>query len=171
MKGDSEELSSAANQLDPNIQFTLEKANGKGNLAFPGINVNVDTLKKIICGWFQKSNDTWTILNFRRCASLHYQKNIIEGAVRRIFRSNSTWNRSDEAMKVNREQWVYNRFPKCCTEKIISRTLDKFIKWKVNQSPGNHLLQGGIDNIDLPTMMVMQYRCNESLIFAKRCGT
>ena len=56
VKGNSEELSSAANQLDPNIQFTLEKANGKGNLAFPGINVNVDTLKKIICGWFQKSN-------------------------------------------------------------------------------------------------------------------
>ena len=57
MKRDPEELLNAATQLQPNLQFTLEKINEKGILAFPFINVNVYTGKNVICGWYQKPTD------------------------------------------------------------------------------------------------------------------
>ena len=50
VKGDLEELLKAANILHPNLQFTLEKANEKGNFAFLEIDVKVDTQKDLIFG-------------------------------------------------------------------------------------------------------------------------
>ena len=50
VKGDLKELFKAANNLHPNLQFSLEKANEKGNFAFLEINVNVDTQKYLIFG-------------------------------------------------------------------------------------------------------------------------
>ena len=45
VKGYLEELWNSAKQQPPYLQFILEKANEKGNLAFLDINVKVDTPK------------------------------------------------------------------------------------------------------------------------------
>ena len=56
VKGDQEEMINAANQLHPNLQFILEKANEKGNVAFLDNNENADAGKIVICGFYQKRN-------------------------------------------------------------------------------------------------------------------
>ena len=45
VKRDPEELLNAVNQLKPNLLFSLEKSNEKGDLAFFDNDVNVDTQK------------------------------------------------------------------------------------------------------------------------------
>ena len=67
--------------------------------------------RKINCGWYQKPTDTGTVLNFRSCAHLQYKRSVIEGTVHRVFRSTSTWEEYDKAMKINREQWLDNQYP------------------------------------------------------------
>ena len=47
VKGDLKEFLNAANQLQPNLQFTLEKASENGILDFLDNNVNVDTLENL----------------------------------------------------------------------------------------------------------------------------
>ena len=68
VKGDPEELLNAANQLHPNLQFSLE-------LSLSCNNPNVNTHENVISGGYQKLIDTGTTLNFRSCALLHYKKN------------------------------------------------------------------------------------------------
>ena len=74
VKGDPGVVIEAANKLHPNLQFTIEELDSNGNLAFLELNVNVDSGKKVTCGWFQKPTDTGSILNFRGCAPLQYKK-------------------------------------------------------------------------------------------------
>ena len=50
------------------------------------------------------------------------------------FRSTSTWNKLDEAMKVNRKQLVDNKYPESWTDKIVSRTFDRLIKGESTRS-------------------------------------
>ena len=168
MKGDSEEMLNAANKLHPNLQFTLEKATEKGRLDFVDTNVNVDTRKNVISGWYQKSIDTWKKLNIRSCAPLNNKKNIEEGAPHQFFKSTSTWNKFDEAMNINRKQWVDNQYPEDLTDKIVSSTLDRLIKGKANKSPCKDLPHGSIDNTGIPPTMVVLYQCNGSVIFANK---
>ena len=89
----------AANKLHPNLQFTIVELDSNGNLAFLDLNVNVDSAKKVTCGWYQKPTDTSTILNFRGCAPLQYKRNVIEGTVHRVFRSTSTWEYFDQVLE------------------------------------------------------------------------
>ena len=93
MKKNQEELLVATNQLHPKLQFTLEKANERGKLAFLDNYVNVDPGKHVNLlthTWGkiepQKLTDAGTILNFRTCDLFHCKKNIIESAVHRILR-------------------------------------------------------------------------------------
>ena len=46
----------AANKLHPKLQFTIEELDNNGNLAFSDLNVNVDSGKKVTCGWYQKTH-------------------------------------------------------------------------------------------------------------------
>ena len=95
VKGDPDIVLKAANELHPNLQFTIENPDSNGDLAFLDLNINVDSRKKVTCGWYQKPTDTGTILNFRSCAPLQYKRNVVEGTVHRIFRSTSTWENFD----------------------------------------------------------------------------
>ena len=97
VKGEPGIVREATNKLHPNLQFTIEELDSNGNLAFLGLNVNVDSGKKVTCGWFQKPTVTGSILNFRGCAPLQYEKNVIEGTVYRVFRSTSTWENFEQA--------------------------------------------------------------------------
>ena len=81
VRGDPEEYLKFENSLQNNLQFTLEKVNMEGNLAFLDINVNVSSKIKITCHWYQKPTDTGIILNFRSSAPLQHKKNAIQGTV------------------------------------------------------------------------------------------
>ena len=60
----------AAIKLHRNLQFIIEELDSNGSLAFLDLIVKVDSGKKVTCGWYQKSTDTGTILNFRCCSPL-----------------------------------------------------------------------------------------------------
>ena len=103
VKGDPGVDLEAANKLHPDLQFTIEELDSNGNLAFLDSTVNVDSGKKVTCGWYQNSTDTGTILNFKGSAPLQYKKNVIEGTVLRVFRSTLTWENFDQALEKKSE--------------------------------------------------------------------
>ena len=70
VRGELSCLLHAANIVHPNLQFTLEKTNSKGNLMFLDLNIIVSQGRRVICSWYQKPTDTGTILNYRICAQL-----------------------------------------------------------------------------------------------------
>ena len=88
-----------ANSLHKNLQFTLETPNGRGELAFLDLNINLNEYRKISCHWYQKSTDTGIILNFRSCAPLQHKRIVIKGTVHRIFIATSDWQSFDAALK------------------------------------------------------------------------
>ena len=85
VRGDPDEYLKFTNSLHNNLQFTLEKVNMEGNLAFHQINVNVSSKSNITCHWYQKPTETEIILNFRSCAPLQHNKNVIQGTVHRFL--------------------------------------------------------------------------------------
>ena len=75
--------------------------------------------QKVTCGWYQKPTDTGTFLNFRGCAPLQYNRNVIEGTVHRVFRSTSTWEDFDQALEKNRKQWIENQYSKNWSDRVV----------------------------------------------------
>ena len=63
VKGDPGVVLEAANKLHPNLQFIIEELDSNGNLAFLNLNVNVDSGKKVTCGWYQKLTDKLVVLS------------------------------------------------------------------------------------------------------------
>ena len=61
VKGDPGVVLEVASEL----AFTVEELDSNCNLAFLDLNVNVDSAKKVTCGWYQKPTAIGTILNFR----------------------------------------------------------------------------------------------------------
>ena len=58
---------------------------------------------------------------------------MIEGFVHRAFRSTSTWEEYDKAMKINREQWLDNQYPESWSSRVASHALEKIISEGKNQ--------------------------------------
>ena len=158
----------AANKLHPILQFTIEELDFNGNLAFLDLNVNVDSAKKVTCGWYQKPTDTGTILNFRGCAPLQYKRTVIEGTVHRVFRSISTWEDFYQAfekigsngLKINiRQNW---------SDRVVFETLNKIIERK--KSIEVKASEPRVDKWlkDSPPLLTMQYRGNPSQMLAAK---
>ena len=51
VKNDPGVVLEAAKKLHPNLQFTIEELDSNGSLAFLGLNISVDSGKKVTCGW------------------------------------------------------------------------------------------------------------------------
>ena len=111
VRGDRDEYLKFANSLHNNLQLTLEKVNMDGDLAFLDINVNVSSNNNINCHWYQKPTDTGIILNFCSCAPLQHKKNVIQGAVHRVFNATSNWLAFDQALEKNKTCWTKNQYP------------------------------------------------------------
>ena len=79
VKSDHGVVLEAANKLHPNLQFTIEELDSNGNLTFLDLNVNVDSAKKVTCGWYQKRTDTGTILNFRGAHLCSTKETLLKG--------------------------------------------------------------------------------------------
>ena len=76
VKGDTRVVLAAANKLHPNLHYTLETPDDKGDLTFLDIYINIDGNRQVKCRWYQKPTDTGTLLNFRSCAPLQFKRNI-----------------------------------------------------------------------------------------------
>ena len=125
VKGDPSLVLEAAKKLHPNLQFTIEELDSNGNLAFLDLNVNVDSAKKVTCGWYQKPTDTGTTLNFRGCAPLQYKRKVIEGTVHSAFKSTSTLEIFDQALEKNRKQGIENQYPKNWSDRVGLKLLTR----------------------------------------------
>ena len=168
VKGDPEKVLRAANLLHPNLQFKIETPNTNGTLAFLDLQISIDKSRTISCGWYQKPTDTGTILNFRSCAPLQYKRSVIEGTVYRVFRSTSTWEEYDKAMKINREQWLDNPYPESWSSWVASHALEKIIsEGKNKKNMAEKKKPCDYSNDSLPILMV-QYRGNHSQTLAKK---
>ena len=64
IKADPGEVLEAANKLHPNLQFIIEELDSNGDLAFFDSIVNVDSGKKVTCGWYQKPTESGIFSNF-----------------------------------------------------------------------------------------------------------
>ena len=71
-------------------------------------------------------------------------------------------------MRVNRKQWVDDQYTELWTDKTVSRIPGRLIEGVFIKSSCKDLHQGDIDNTDTPPMILVQYRGDESLIFAKK---
>ena len=142
VKGDPEKVLRAANLLHPKLQFTIETPNTNGTLAFLDLQISIDKSRKISCGWYQKPTDTGTILSFRSCAPLQNKRSVIEGTVHRVFRSTSTWEEYDKAMKI-----------------ISEGKNKKYLAEK--KKPCEY-------SSDSPPILMVQYRGNHSQTLAKQ---
>ena len=156
-----------ANLLHPNLQFTIGKPNTNGKLAFLDLQTSIDK-RKINCGWYQKPTDTVTILNFRSCSPIQYKRSVIEGTAHRVFRSTSTWEEYDKAMKstVNSD-WITNirkvgrRGLRLKPLKRSSGRAKTKRTWLRKKKPCYY-------NSDSPPILMVQYRVNHTQTLAKK---
>ena len=168
VRGDPDMYLKFANSLH-NLHFTLEKVNMDGDLAFLDINVNVSSKNNITCHWYQKSTDTGIILNFCSCAPLQHKKNVIQGAVHRVFNATSNWLAFDQALEKNKTCWTKNQYPEGWSSKIVNQTLEKIISGRKDQlrtTPKEHQ-KSKTKSIDKPTIFT-QYRGNLTQNFASK---
>ena len=109
---------------------------------------------------------------------------MIEGFVRRVFRSTSTWEEYDKAMKINREQWFDNQYPESWSSRIASHALEKIISEGKNEKnmaekkkrerkerPAINTrdeLRSSVYSSDSPPILMVQYRGNYSQTLAKK---
>ena len=64
---------------------SAEKTNWEDNLPFLDFNMNVSQDRGVTCSWYQKPTNTGTILNYRSCAPIQYERSVIQGTVPRVF--------------------------------------------------------------------------------------
>ena len=169
IRDDPDEYLKFARSLHNNLQYTLEKVNMDGDLAFLDINVNVSSKINITCHCYQKPTDTGIILNFRSCAALQHKKNVIQGAVHRVFNATSNWLSFDQALEKNKSCWTKNQYPKEWSSKIVNQTQKKIIsvgKDQLRTTPKEHQ-KSKTKSIDKPTIF-LQYRGNLSQNFASK---
>ena len=167
VKGYPEKVLRAGKLLHQRLQFTIETPNTNGKVAFIDLQISIDKSRKISCGWYQKPKDSGTILNFRSCAPLQYKRTVIEGTVHRLFRSTSTWEEYNKAMKINREQWLDNQYPESWSLRVASHALEKIIRdcKKKNLAEKKKPCDYSSDS---PPILMVQYRGNHSQTSAKK---
>ena len=101
-------------------------------------------------------------LNFRNCAPLQYNRDVIEGMLHRVFRSTSTWELYHEALTINGLQWKETQDWPSENE---SETLSKILRAEL--IPTKTKTRATIDKRDeKPPILMLQYRGNQSQLFA-----
>ena len=93
---------------------------------------------------------------------------MIEGTVHRVFRSTSTWEEYDKAMKINREQWLDNQYPESWSSWVASHALEKIISEGKNKKNMAEKKKTCDYSSDSPPILVVQYRGNHSQTLAKK---
>ena len=110
-----------------NDKVYLRDTKQKWELAFLNLQNSFNKNRKTNCDWYQEPTNTGPILKFTNCAPLLYKRSVIEGTVHRVFRSTSTWEDYDKAIKINRKQWLNNHYPENLFSRVASQALEKII--------------------------------------------
>ena len=142
--------------------------NTNGKLAFLDLQFSIEKRRKIFCEWYQRPTDTGIKLNFRSCAPLQYKRSVIERTVHRVFRSASTWEEYDEAMKINREQWLDNQYPESWLSRVASHALEKIIREGKSKQNMAEKKKSCDYSSDSPPILMVQYRGKYSQTLAKK---
>ena len=92
---------------------------------------------------------------------------MIEGAVHPVFRSTSTMEEYDKAMKINLEQWLDNQYPEKWWSRVASHALEKIIREGKNKKNMAEKKKPCDYSSDSPPILMVQYRGNHSQTLAK----
>ena len=93
---------------------------------------------------------------------------MIEGTVHRVFRSTSTWEEYDKAMKINGEQWLDNQYPESWSSRVACHALEKIISEGENKKNMAEKEKPCDYSSDSPPLLMVQYRGNHSQTLAKK---
>ena len=124
VRGDTKELLDAVNNLNPNLQFTLETTDDKNSLPFLDMSINVQPEGNIFCSWHLKPSDTGTILIYRSCVPLQHKKSIIQRTIHRLFRATRNWEAFHETLTKNEEIWERNQHPRHWVGNMVKDTIN-----------------------------------------------
>ena len=143
----------------------MKKHDKTGNLAFLDMDINVNSCQEFSCKRYKKPTDTGVVLNFRSCEPIQHKKNIVEGTVHLAFRSTSTWQNFDKALKENEIIWLENQYTESWTSKIINNALQKIISKDQLKIEGDKVQLRGqkLPAKDVKLLFFLQYRGNISL--------
>ena len=95
-------------------------------------------------------------------------KKVVEGTFHRFFRSTSTWESFDRAMKVNRKQWSDKQYPDHWSFRVSSRSLKKIIGESINNRSRVDNQISSTSTNKLPPMLIIQYRGNHTKNFVRK---
>ena len=93
---------------------------------------------------------------------------MIEGTVHRVFRSTSTWEEYDKAMKINREQLLGNQYPENWSSRVASLALEKIIREGKNKNNMAEKKKHCDYSRDSTPILMVQYRGSQSQTLAKK---
>ena len=141
-----------ANNLHPNLEFTIEKLNEANEIPFLDMKLRLNQ-GLLSSSWYQKPTDTGLMLSFRAMAPTIYKKNIIEGTVHRIFNATSTWQAFRVGLEKAMVDWENNQYPPQFYNPIVRRTIDKLVS-----APSVRQPDVVTSNARKPTAMTIQYR-------------
>ena len=165
VKGEAICVLDAAISLHPNLQFTLEETNSKGNLPFPDLNTNVSQDRGVTCNWYRA---TGTILKDRSSAPTQYKLSVIQGSVQIVFRSTFNWEQFVKALETIRAQWLKIQYPESWSAKVAADALCKIIEGKGKPLDSERSLSTQSPKDVKPAMLTVQSRGNQSQCFANR---
>ena len=121
-----EELLSVVNRLHPILKFTIGTLDDSLGLAFLDMRISRSG-NRLSTQWYQKPTDTGVTMNFRSFAPVEYKKNIIRGAVHRVFNATSSWESFHQGICQNQSIWKQNQFPEKWSSAITRRTLNTIL--------------------------------------------
>ena len=170
VKGDPEKVLRAANLLHPNLQFTIETPNTNGTLAFWIYKLVLTKAGKLAVGGIKNQQIQVPYSILEAAPPLQYKRSVIEGTVHRVFRSTSTWEEYDKAIKINREQWLDNQYPESWSSRVASHALEKIISEGKNKKNMAEKKKPCVYSSDSPPILMVQYRGNHSQTLAKKCA-
>ena len=115
------------NEIHPNLTFTSEIENDKGELPFLDMVLVHGKDGSIQTRWFRKSTDTGLVLNFHAIAPFKYKKSMIINMVHRVYNATNTWNHFHNGLEEAKNILRKNQYPPEIFEDIIKTTLEKIV--------------------------------------------
>ena len=135
--------------LHPNLTFTDELEDEKGELPFLDMALTHTKDGSVETSWYIKPTDTGLCLNYNALAPYKYKKSVVIGFVHRIYNATSTWKNFHNGMTKAKNILRRNQYPETIFEKIIHSTLEKIITRTSKDPP---------DDDDNKKMIFIEYR-------------
>ena len=137
------------NKLHPNLTFTSELENEKGELPFLDMLLIHKQDGKIDTQWYRKPTDTGLVLNFHALAPFKYKKSVIINMVHRVNNATNNWENFHRGIEEAKEILRNNHYPPEIYEDIIRTTIEKIVLKTKKKPP---------DKDDFRKMFFINYR-------------